>query len=359
MGRAFRTWNTLATLPAKNLYLAPSLVLFTLFFGPLVTSFAVAGRLEEVRTRGKLVCGVMPNFYGFSFPNSRGEMEGFDADICRAVAAAIFQDPTKVAFVPTPFPVRFGMLQSGQVDMLAGNASWTIGREVELGLTFPVRSFYEGQTFMVRRDTGITKLRDAEGATFCLSQGTTTERLLSDWGQRERVSYKPLVFQESDVLLDSFFANRCDVMVGSVPALQGARSRRANPDDYVILENETMGYEIQSPVVLSSDNQWAMIVRWTVHALIKAEEMGITAVNVDQMRRTNSNPAVRRFLNGVGEVHKRLGLPQDWTFHVIRSTGNYGEIFDRHLGANSVLKLRRDRNAQWFAGGMHLAPNFD
>jgi general L-amino acid transport system substrate-binding protein len=321
-------------------------------------TFAEAGdTLRAVQARGRLICGGNANVPGFGYlePGS-SEYAGFDIDFCRAVAAAIFDDPDAVEIVPTTGTSRFPALQSGEVDVLIRNTTWTLSRDTSLGFDFAPVTFYDGQGMMVRRDSGITRLQDLAGGTVCVQQGTTTEKNLADVMAALNVNYEPLVLADAAATREAYDAGRCDGFTTDKSGLVSQQILLADPDAHVILE-ETMSKEPLGPLMRHGDNNWGDIVRWVVNCTINAEEYGITSANVDQMMGSD-DPAIQNILGGEGDLGLAMGLTVDFCARVIRHVGNYGEIYDRNLGPDTPFDLPRAQNALYTEGGLMYAPPF-
>jgi general L-amino acid transport system substrate-binding protein len=334
----------------------PRLTMATVVIGALVAAnSALAGpTLDKVKQAGGLSCGVPTGIPGFAQPDDKGVYAGFDVDICKALSAAIFGDPGKVKYVPLTAQQRFTALQSGEVDILSNNTTWTLTRDTELGFNFAPVVFYDGQGFMVPQKLGVKSAKELNGATICVAPGTTSELNLADYFRANKMDYKPVVIEKVDEIYAAFFAGRCDVMTGDASGLNAQRIGRAtHPDDYVILPDR-ISKEPLAPVVRHGDEQWYDVVEWVVFALIQAEESGITQTNVDAMLKSE-NPAVKRMLGVTPGMGKALGLDETWAYNAIKAVGNYGEIFDRTLGAKSPLKLARGLNNLWTKGGLLYA----
>lgn len=305
---------------------------------------APGGRLALVKSRGKLICGVNDALPGFSaLDKATGQFSGFDADYCRAVAAAVFGDPKAVEFRPLNTGQRGPALQTGEIDVLIRNTTWTVSRDTTWGLFAPT-TFYDGQGMMVPKKLGVKTLKDLKGATICVQSGTTTELNLTDQMRAAGVDFKPVVFADIDPTYAAYEQGRCDAVTSDKSQLAARRTVMKNPADHEILE-VTMSKEPLGPVVPLGDDQWFNVVKWTVYATIQAEEFGITSKNVDEMTKS-TNPDVKRFLTDEG-LAKNLGLSADWTVKVIKAVGNYGEIYDRHLGPNTPLNIPRGLNQLW------------
>jgi len=276
-------------------------------------------------------------------------------DICRAISAAVFGDSEKVKYVPLTAQQRFTALQSGEVDLLSNNTTWTLTRDTELGFNFAPVVFYDGQGFMVPKKLGVKTAKELNGATVCVSPGTTTELNLADYFRANKMEFKPVVIEKRDEALNAFFSGRCDVFTGDSSALNADRlSQAPNPDDYVILP-ERISKEPLAPVVRHGDEEWNDIVRWVVYALIDAEEKGITSKNVDDMLKSD-NPNIKRILGVTPGMGKALGVDEKWVYNIVKQVGNYGESFDRNVGAGSPLKIERGLNKLWTQGGLQYAP---
>jgi general L-amino acid transport system substrate-binding protein len=320
---------------------------------------ALAGKdLDAVKARGKIICGVNTALAGFSVPDSQGRWTGLDVDVCRAVAAAVFGDATKVDFKPTTAQQRFTALQTGEVDILSRNTTWTLTRDASLGIAFTGVTFYDGQGFMVDKKHNIKSAKELSGAEICVQSGTTTELNLADFLRANKINAKTVVFEKLEESKVAFFGGRCQAYTTDASGLASIRATDAkNPDQYHILP-ELISKEPLGPAVRQGDPQWFMIVRWTVNAMIEAEELGITQANVDEMRKS-TNPNIRRLLGAdeKNDMGKLLGLKADWAYQIVKQVGNYGDMFDRNVGPKTSLKLERGVNALWSKGGlMYAAP---
>src|SRR4051812_23501852 len=319
---------------------------------------AGAATLDTVKQRGQLVCGVSTGFAGFSTPDSQGNFKGLDADYCRAMGAAILGDPAKVRFVALTAQNRFTALQSGEIDVLLRNSTQTYLRAVSIGLRIAPVNFYDGQGFVVKRDARVDKVADLNGATVCVAQGTTHEVTLGDYGRANGIEWKPLVFDRTDTMYQTFFGGRCDAMTQDASALAGAVTTAASkPADYVVLP-QTISKEPLGPFTRNGDEAWTDIIAWLHYGLIEAEELGVTAGNADEMAKSSSVPAIQRLLGTSGDLGSRLGLDNKWMLQAIKAGGNYGEIFERNVGKASPLKLDRGLNATWNKGGLMYALPF-
>lgn len=321
----------------------------------LIGGVAQAGpTLDAVKARGQLVCGVNTGLAGFSNPDSQGKWTGLDVDVCRAIAAAVLGDANKVRYTPLSAQQRLTALQAGEIDVLSRNTTWSLTRDAQ-GLDFAPVTYYDGQGFMVNKSLGVTSAKQLDGATVCVQPGTTTELNLADYFRANGMSFKPVVIEALDELNAAFFAGRCDVITTDVSGLAGIRATVApKPDDFLILP-EVVSKEPLAPVVRHGDDQWRDIVRWTVYALVEAEEKGVTAANTDEKLKS-PDPGVQRLLGTQGDLGKLLGLDPQWAQRAIRQVGNYGEIFERNLGKSTPLKLERGLNALWLNGGLMYAP---
>jgi len=323
----------------------------------VLASGSVAARavtLDEVKSRGELRCGVNLGLAGFSAPNDKGEWQGLDVDFCRAVASAIFKDPDKVKFVPLSAKERFTALQSGEIDLLSRNTTWTMSRDTEQGLNFVGTTYYDGQGFLVRKARGLTSVAQLAGASICMQTGTTNELNVADYFRTRGLTYNPVVFEKNDEAIAAYNLGRCDAYTTDSSALYAQRIKLADPDANVVL-SEIISKEPLGPVVRQGDDQWSKLVQWTLFAWLNAEELGIKQANVDEMR-NSPNPEVRRLLGVVGDFGKGIGLSNDWAYEIVKSVGNYGESFERNVGQGSRLKIARGYNRLWTDGGLHYAP---
>lgn len=322
--------------------------------GVVSTSSALATTLDDVKARGFVQCGVSTGLAGFSIPDEKGNWTGFDVDYCRAVAAAVFGDGNKVKFVPLSSKERFTALQSGEIDVLIRNTTWTMNRDTALGLDFVGVNYYDGQGFMINKKNldGITSTLQLSGASICVQSGTSTELTLADYFRNNKMEYTPVVFDKFTEVNQAYDAGRCDVYTTDQSSLYGLRLQLKNPDDHVVLP-QIISKEPFGPAVRQGDPQWADVVRWTHNALLNAEEFGVTQANVDEMLKSD-NQDVRRLL-GVEEgntIGKDLGLQNDWVVKIVKAVGNYGEIFERNIGQKTPLKISRGINALWTKGGL-------
>jgi general L-amino acid transport system substrate-binding protein len=310
--------------------------------------------LDTVKQRGQLVCGVNVGLAGFSAADDKGVWSGLDVDYCKAIAAAVLGDAGKVRYVPTTTKERFTALQSGELDVLSRNTTWTLSRDSTLGLSFAGTNYYDGQGFMVKKAAKVKVGKELSGATVCVQTGTTTELNLADFFRINKLQYKPLVFEKLDEALRAYQADRCDSFTTDASGLYASRLQLANPDDHVVLP-DIISKEPLGPVVRQGDSQWFTIVRWVHFALLNAEELGVTKANVDQSL-GSTNPDVKRLLGKEGDFGKGLGLDNDWAYRIVKQVGNYGEIFDKNVGSGSRLKIDRGLNALWTKGGLQYAP---
>lgn len=307
--------------------------------------------LDAVKARGTLVCGVNTGLAGFGAPDSQGVWRGLDIDMCRAVAAAMFGDANKVRFVPTTAQQRFTALQSGEVDMLARNTTWTLQRDTSLGFDFVGVNFYDGQGFMVPKKLGVKSAKELGGATVCVQPGTTTELNLADYFRANNIKFTPVVIEKLEEVNAAYFAGRCDTLTTDRSGLASIRATSSNPNDHVVLP-EVISKEPLGPVVRHGDNRWADIVRWTLNAMIEAEELGLTSKNIDQ-KLNDTNPNIQRFVGTTGDYGKALGIDNKWSYNIIKQVGNYGESYERNV---TPLGLERGVNSLWSAGGILYAP---
>ena len=323
----------------------------------MLATTATAGTLDDVKNRGSLICGVTTGLAGFAAPDDKGEWAGFDVDVCRAVAAGVFGDATKVKFVPTTGKSRFPALQSGEVDMLARNTTWTFDRDVKLGFEFCGINFYDGQGFMVRKDLGVKSAFELDGATVCVGTGSTTELNLGDFFRANNMNYTPVVFEKADEIRAGYEAGRCDVYTTDRSGLAAQRSQMSNPDDHMVLP-EVISKEPLGPLVRHGDHQWGDVVRWAFNVMVIAEEKGITSANVDEIKSSTNEPETRRLLGLEGEYGARLGLSNEWAYNIIKQVGNYGESYERNVGPSTPVQLARGVNALWTKGGLIYSPPF-
>jgi len=330
-----------------------TLSLLTLAIGA-ATSPAFAQTLNTVKQRGVLNCGANGILAGFGLPDAQGNWTGFDVDYCRAIAAAIFNDPSKVKFVPLSAKDRFTALQSGEVDVLARNTTWTSSRDTSLGLQFTAINYYDGQGFLVRKSLKVNSALELNDAAVCVQQGTTNELNTADFFRSNRMKLKTVTFATANETLKAYDAGRCDAFTTDASALYAERLRTTNPNDHVVLP-EIISKEPFAVVVRHGDDQWFDIVKWVHFVLINAEELAITKANVDQQLKSD-NPEIRRLLGVEGNQGEAFGLTNDFAVRIIKHVGNYGEIFERNLGMETPLKITRGLNALWTKGGLQYAP---
>ncbi|WP_425069377.1 amino acid ABC transporter substrate-binding protein [Reyranella sp.] len=323
----------------------------------LQSGHAMAGKdLDAVRARGQLVCGVaVGGIAGFMTVDNQGKWTGMNVDICRAVSAALFGDSEKVKYVPLSGQQRFTALQAGEVDLLSNNSTWTLTRDTALGLDFVGVTYYDGQGFMVPKKLGVKSAKELNGASICVLTGSTSELNIADYFRTNKMSFKPVLFEDPDQSRSAFFSGRCDAYSGDQARLYATRVANApNPDDYIVLP-EVISKEPLGPVVRHGDNQFEDIVRWTQFAMVEAEEAGITSKNVDEMLKSD-NPSIKRILGVTPGMGKALGVDEKWVYNIVKQVGNYGESFDRNVGSGSLLKIPRGQNALWTQGGLQYAP---
>jgi general L-amino acid transport system substrate-binding protein len=311
--------------------------------------------LDKTLKAGALSCGVNPGLAGFGMPDDKGLWTGLDVDLCRAVAAAIFNDPTKVKFVPLTAKDRFSALQTGEIDVLARNGTWTMQREAELGLLFPATNYYDGQGFMVRKKLNVTSAMELSQASICVQQGTTTELNLADFFRANNMKYEVIAFATSNEAVKAYDSGRCDAFTTDASGLYAERVKLANPNDHMVLP-EIISKEPLGPTVRQGDDVWFNIVKWSHFAMVNAEELGVTRANVDDQLKS-TKPEVRRLLGVENKFGEFLGLSNDWAYRIIKHVGNYGEAFDRNVGMGSRLRIDRGVNRLWNKGGiMYAAP---
>ena len=317
---------------------------------------ASAQTLAAIKSRGELICGANGTLAGFGLPDPQGNWTGFDVDFCRAIAAAIFNDPTKVRFVPLTAKDRFTALQSGEIDVLSRNTTWTLSRDTSLGLDFVAVTYYDGQGFMVRKALKVSSALELNGAAVCVQQGTTSELNLADYFRANQMQLKTVTFATGDEARKAYESGRCDAYTTDSSGLYGERQKLAVPGDHIVLP-EIISKEPLTPAVRHGDNQWTDIVRWTHFAMIDAEELGVTQANVDEKLKSD-DPETRRMLGAEGQYGEALGLTNDWVYRIIKHVGNYGEVFERTIGQGSPLKIVRGLNALWTKGGLQYGPPF-
>ncbi|PZA13711.1 amino acid ABC transporter substrate-binding protein [Rhodopseudomonas palustris] len=317
-------------------------------------SSAGAQTLKTVKDRGMLSCGVSQGLPGFSAPDDKGNWTGLDVDVCRAIAAAIFDDPSKVKFVPLSAKDRFTALQSGEIDVLSRNTTWTLSRDTSLGVNFTGISYYDGQGFMAKKALKVNSALELNGASICVQTGTTNEQNVADYFKGNNMKYEVIAFANADEAVKAYESGRCDVFTSDVSQLYAQRLKLATPADHIVLP-EVISKEPLGPLVRHGDDQWFDIVKWTLFAMINAEELGITQKNVDAMAKSDK-PELKRVFGTDGNLGEQLGLTKDWVSRIIKATGNYGESFERNVGAGSKLEIARGLNKLWNKGGIMYAP---
>ncbi len=315
---------------------------------------ANAGMLETVKERGQLICGTSPGVPGFSLPDSQGQWTGFDVDFCRAVAAAVFNDPSKVKYIPLNPKDRFSVVQSGEVDILSRQTTWTLSRDTTLGLYFSPITYYDGQAVMVRSALKIKSATELNGGSICIQGGTTSELNIADFFRKNNVKYEAVTFASGDEAIAAFGNGRCDAFTTDASALFAYRLKAADPQQFVVMP-EMISKEPLGPVVRRGDEIWANLVRWVHYAMVNAEELGVTAANSDEQLKSQ-NPEIKRLLGTEGKLGESLGLSNDWAYRIVKHVGNYGEVFDRNVGPKSRLAIPRGLNQLWLNGGLQYAP---
>lgn len=322
-----------------------------------MATHSYAGLKDDILERGNLKCGISSDKMGFSYISDNGQWSGMDVDYCRAVAAAVLGSPEKVEFITTTSKNRFTSLASGEIDILSRSTTWTVSRDAKLGADFTTIWFYDGQGFMTRKSLGVTSAVELDGATFCLSPGTTSEHNLADFFASKGLSYRSVVFEKTEELYAAYQKGRCDALTNDVTGLAARRTLFKNPDEHMILP-EVISKEPLGAYVKQGDNEWRDIVSMVGNALIEAEELNVTQANAAKLAKTAKKPGIRRLLGTEGSLGSDLGLSQDWALKAIEATGNYGEIFAHHVGKNSPLKFERGSNALYTEGGLMYAPPF-
>lgn len=317
-------------------------------------SAAVAGTLDDVKKKGFVQCGVSQGLKGFSSPDDKGNWTGIDVDFCRAVAAAVFGDQTKIKFTPLSAKERFTALQSGEIDVLSRNTTWALSRDTSLGFDFRAVTYYDGQGFMVRKNSGLKSALELDGATVCVLLGTSTNLTLADFFRANKMKYESVTFEKDDEVLAAYESGRCDAYTSDRSGLYGNRLALKNPDDNFVLP-EVISKEPLGAVVRHGDNQWGDIVSWTLYAMVNAEELGVDSKNV-QAKLDDPNPEIRRLLGKEGSFGEGMGLTNEWAYHVISQLGNYAEMYERNVGMGSPLAIPRGINALWSNGGIVYAP---
>ncbi len=337
----------------------------SVFLGTLAATTLLAGAalaqgtstLDTVKARGELNCGVNTGLVGFAAPDANGNWQGFDVAICKAVAAAVLGDASKVVYIPTTSSDRFEQLTSGKIDLLARNTTWTFSRDTDLRMDFVGVNYYDGQGFMVRKDLGVSSAKELNGATICIQTGTTTELNLADYFKANNMTYTAVPIETNAEGEQQYLAGACDAYTTDASGLAATRAAFADPENHIILP-EIVSKEPLGPSVRHGDNAWADIVGWTLNALVAAEEYGITSTNIDELATSSQNPEVQRLLGTSGELGKMIGLEPNWAMNAIKAGGNYGEIFAATIGESTPIGLARGLNAQWTQGGLLYAPPF-
>ncbi|MEW7979544.1 MAG: amino acid ABC transporter substrate-binding protein [Candidatus Sedimenticola endophacoides] len=323
-------------------------------FAAATTTAQAGATFDQVKSKGFVQCGVSTGLAGFSSADDKGNWAGLDVDICRAVAAAVFGDAGKVKYTPLTAKERFTALQSGEIDMLSRNTTWTLTRDTSLGLNFAGVNYYDGQGFLVAKNLGVKSALELDGASFCIQAGTTTELNLANYFRANKLSYTPITFDKSDETVKAFEAGRCDALTSDQSKLYALRIQLKNPESAMVLP-EVISKETLGPVVAQGDDEWFNVVRWSLFAMLNAEELGINSGNVDAMMESK-DPNVRRVLGLEGIKGSGLGLDDAWAANIIRGVGNYAEAFERNVGMGSPLKIARGQNALWNKGGLQYAP---
>ncbi|WP_166268730.1 amino acid ABC transporter substrate-binding protein [Marinobacter caseinilyticus] len=332
-----------------------SLAAITALTGAMLASNAMAATtLESVKEKGHVQCGVTSGLPGFSQPDEKGSWTGIDVDTCRAVAAAVFGSGQSAEFTPLTAKERFTALQSGEIDVLTRNTTWTLTRDTSLGLNFTGVNYYDGQGFLVNKKLGVDMASQLDGATVCIQAGTTTELNLADYFRTKGMKFNPIVFDTSEQTVQGFAAGRCDMLTSDRSQLAALRSKLNDPSSAKILP-ETISKEPLGPVVRQGDDQWFNVVKWALFVQINAEELGITQANVDDMKKSD-NPSIQRLLGTTGDMGEKLGLSADFGYNIIKQVGNYGEMYNRNVGPGTPLDLERGINALWTEGGIMYAP---
>ncbi len=318
---------------------------------------ASAGTLENTKKQGYLKCGVSTGLPGFAEVGADKKWKGLDVDMCRAVAAAVLGDASKVKIVPLTAKERFTALQSGEVDLLSRNTTWTNSRDTSLGLNFAGVNYYDGQGFLVAKDLGVNSAKELDGASVCITAGTTTELNLAEYFNANNMKYKPITYDTADQVTKGFEAGRCDLITSDASQLYALRTKMANPGKYKVLP-EIISKEPLGPVVRQGDDEWFNVIRWSLFAMKTAEEFGVTSKNVDAQATNTKKPEVKRLLGTSGKIGENLHLDAKWAYRIIKQVGNYGESFERNVGMGSPLKISRGLNALWNQGGLQYSPPF-
>ncbi len=332
-----------------------SVLVSTLVATSVVAGAAFAGTVDDIKARGELICGANNGLTGFGAPDASGAYAGFDVDLCKAIAAAVLGDASKVKFVPTTGETRFTALASGEVDLLVRNSTWTFSRDNDLKLDFVAVNYYDGQGFMVKKDLGVSSAKELDGATICIQTGTTTELNLADFFKQNNISYTPVTVADDSEAQRQYEAGSCDAFTTDASGLASTRAAMADPTAHVILP-EIISKEPLGPVVRHGDNNWGDVVRWTYFAMLIAEEKGITKANIDEVLASTTDPEVKRLLGAEGEMGAMMGLDNAWAYNAIKAVGNYGEVFEANIGTATPIGLARGLNALWSQGGLQYAP---
>lgn len=320
----------------------------------LSVNASAADTLAAVKERGFVQCGVTTGVPGYSNPDDKGNWKGMDVDVCRGIAAATLGDADKVKYIPLNAKERFTALQSGEIDVLSRVTTWTLTRDSSLGLNFAGVTYYDGQGFLINKNLGVKSALELDGASMCIQSGTTTELNAADYFRENNMQFEPVVFDTADQTVKGFEAGRCDVLTSDQSQLYALRIKLSNPSSAVILP-EIISKEPLGPVVRQGDDAWFNVVKWSLFAMINAEELGLTSKNIDG-KKNSKNPNIARFVGAEGIKGTGLGLSDDWAYNIVKQVGNYGEAFDRNLGMNSPLKIERGLNALWNKGGLQYAP---
>ena len=318
------------------------------------TGASAQATLAQVKQRGILNCGSNTGLAGFGVPDAQGNWKGLDVDLCRAISATIFNDPNKVKFIPLSAKDRFTALQSGEVDVLVRNSTWTMTRDASLGLLFTGVNYYDGQGFLVRKKLGVNSALQLNGASVCTQQGTTTELNLADYFRANNLKYEVVAFASSDETIKAYDAGRCDAFTTDASGLYAERLKLTNPDEHLVLP-EIISKEPLGPATRNNDPQWFNLVKWVHFAMLNAEELGVTQANVDEKLKSD-NPEIKRLLGTEGKFGEQVGLTADWVVRIVKHVGNYGESFERNVGQGSLLKIARGQNGLWTKGGLQYAP---
>ncbi|PRD40178.1 amino acid ABC transporter substrate-binding protein [Gemmobacter lutimaris] len=334
-----------------------SVFLGTLSAAALIAGIAGAATLDDVKGRGELICGVNTGLTGFGAPDANGNYQGFDVAMCKALAAAVLGDASKVKYIPTTGETRFTALASGEVDVLVRNSTWTFMRDVDLKFDFVAVNYYDGQGFMVKKDLGVSSAKELDGATVCIQTGTTTELNLADFFKANNMSYTPVTVADDSEGQRQYLAGACDAYTTDASGLAASRASMPDAENHIILP-EIISKEPLGPLVRHGDNQWGDVVRWTYYALVAAEEYGVNKANIEEVASTTQNPEVKRLLGVEGELGEKLGLDKEWAKRAIAAVGNYGEIFEANIGSGTPIGLARGLNALWTQGGLQYAPPF-